>query len=52
MPTSSYLKVAVVIGAVTVLPLTACGGDTEKASGGDTVTRAATGDLSVNGGAR
>ena len=52
MSKSSYLKVAVVIGAVTVLPLTACGGDTEKAGGGNTVTRAATGDLSANGGAR
>jgi alkaline phosphatase len=52
MSKSSYLKVAVVIGAVTVLPLTACGGDTEKAGVGDTVTRGATGDLSANGGAR
>ncbi|MDT5336706.1 MAG: alkaline phosphatase [Mycobacterium sp.] len=52
MSKSSYLKVAVVIGAVTVLPLTACGGDTEKAGGVDTVTRAATGDSSANGGAR
>jgi alkaline phosphatase len=49
---SAYLKTTVVIGAVAVLPLAACGSDTEKAPKGDTVTRAATGDLSVNGGAR
>jgi alkaline phosphatase len=50
---SAYLKVAVVVGAVAVLPLAACSGsDTEKASNGNTVTRAATGDLSANGGAR
>jgi alkaline phosphatase len=50
---SSYFKTAVVIGAVAVLPLAACSSsDTEKAAAGDTVTRAATGDHSVNGGAR
>jgi alkaline phosphatase len=49
---SAYLKVAVVVGAVAVLPLAACGSDTEKASNGDTVTRAATGDLFATGGAR
>ncbi|MGH3641849.1 MAG: alkaline phosphatase, partial [Mycobacterium sp.] len=53
MSKSTYLKVAVVVGAVAVLPLAACSGsDTEKAAAGDTVTRAATGDLAVNGGAR
>jgi alkaline phosphatase len=50
---SACLKVAVAIGAVAVLPLAACGSDTEnKPSVGDTVTRAATGDLASPGGAR
>jgi alkaline phosphatase len=48
---SGYLKVAAVIGAVALLPLTACSSDDEKASPGNTVTRAATGDLATNGGA-
>ncbi|MDT5150482.1 MAG: alkaline phosphatase [Mycobacterium sp.] len=43
MSKSAYLKVAVVVGAVAVLPLAACGSDTEKASNGDTVTRAFSG---------
>ncbi len=52
MAKRAYVKAAVVIGAVAVLPLAACGGDTKTASIGDTVTRAAPGDLSANGGAR
>ena len=50
--TNGYLKVAVVLGAVAVLPLAACSSDGEKTSVGDTVTRAATGDVATNGGAR
>lgn len=46
------LKVVLAVGAVAMLPLAACSGDTEKASNGDGVTRAATGDLATNGGAR
>jgi len=46
------LKLALVVGAVAMLPLAACSSDTEKASNGDPVTRAATGDLVTNGGAR
>lgn len=51
-PLSGYLKAAAIIAAVAVLPLAACTGSEKKASSGDTVTRAATGDLSANGGAR
>jgi alkaline phosphatase len=48
-----YVKAAAILGAVAVLPLAACGSDDEKTkSVGDTVTRAATGDISTNGGAR
>ena len=44
---------AAVIGAIAVLPLAACSSDGgEKGSNGSPVTRAATGDLAVNGGAR
>jgi alkaline phosphatase len=49
---SGYLKVAAVVGAVAMLPLAACSSDVQKASPGNTVTRAATGDLASNGGAR
>jgi len=49
---SRFLKVAAVVGAVTMLPLAACSSDEQKASPGNTVTRAATGDLATNGGAR
>ena len=48
---SKSWKTAVALCAV-VLPLAACGGDTEKAPVGDTVTRAASGELAANGGAR
>jgi alkaline phosphatase len=50
--TNGYLKVAVVLGAVALLPLAACSNDGEKTSVGDTVTRAAIGDVATNGGAR
>jgi alkaline phosphatase len=49
---NAYVKAAVVISAVAMLPLAGCSSNEEKASNGDTVTRAATGDLAVNGGAR
>jgi alkaline phosphatase len=49
---SRQLKLAAVIGAVAVLPLAACSSDGEKGSNGSPVTRAAKGDLAVNGGAR
>ena len=52
MAKSMGLKVALVVGAVAMLPMAACSSDTEKASNGDAVTRAATGDLATNGGAR
>ena len=52
MSKSGYLKVAAIVGAVAMLPLAACSSDDEKASPGNTVTRAATGDLATNGGAR
>ena len=41
-----------VVGAVAILPLAACSASETVASSGDTVTRAATGDLSATGGAR
>jgi len=49
---NAYVKAAVVISAVAMLPLAGCSSNAEKASNGDTVTRATTGDLAVNGGAR
>jgi alkaline phosphatase len=49
---SGYLKAAAIIGAVAMLPLAACSSDDQKASSGNPVTRAATGDLATNGGAR
>jgi alkaline phosphatase len=49
---SRYFKVAAILSAVTILPLAACRSDDGKASAGDTVTRAAHGDISANGGAR
>ncbi|WP_264069671.1 alkaline phosphatase [Mycolicibacterium komossense] len=52
MAVNRYVKAAVVIGAVAILPLTACSSDEKKSSAGDTVTRSATGDISTNGGAR
>ncbi len=52
MAVSRYVKAAALIGAVAVLPLAACGSDEKKSSIGDTVTRAATGDIAANGGAR
>ncbi|CAN5677152.1 alkaline phosphatase [soil metagenome] len=52
MAVSRYVKAAAIIGAVAVLPLTACGADEKKSTVGDTVTRAAIGDVSANGGAR
>jgi alkaline phosphatase len=44
--------VAVVVGAVSVLPLAACSSDEQKAAPGNTVTRDANGDLAAGGGAR
>ncbi|KAA0081059.1 alkaline phosphatase [Mycolicibacterium sp. P9-64] len=52
MSKNGYLKVAAVIGAVAMLPLAACSSDDQKASSGNPVTRAATGDLTTTGGAR
>jgi alkaline phosphatase len=49
---SGYLQVAVVVGAVSVLPLAACTSDEQKAAPGNTVTRDANGDLAAGGGAR
>jgi alkaline phosphatase len=46
----SYVKVAAVLGAITVLPLAACSSD--QGSNGNPVARAATGDITANGGAR
>lgn len=47
-----YTRVVAIVGAVAVLPLAACGGAGEKGSVGDTVSRAAKGDISTQGGAR
>ncbi len=52
MTISGYVKVAVVVGAVSVLPLAACSSDEQKAAPGNTVTRDANGDLAAGGGAR
>jgi alkaline phosphatase len=49
---SWFLKVAAVLGAVAVFPLAACSSDSEKASNGNPVARAAKGDLATNGSAR
>ena len=46
------LKVAAVLAAVAVLPLAACTSSDDAAGSGDTVTRAASGDLATPGGAR
>jgi alkaline phosphatase len=51
MVVSTGVKVAAIIAAA-VLPLAACGGGEQKNAIGDTVSRAATGDASANGGAR
>ncbi len=52
MTISGYVKAAVVVGAVAMLPLAACSSDEQKASPGNTVTRDANGDLTSGGGAR
>lgn len=53
MASNAYVKMAAVIGAAAMLPLAACSSsDQKEAASGDTVTRAATGELAVNGGAR
>jgi alkaline phosphatase len=52
MPRSGHLRTAVIIAAIATLPLVACSGSEKKDSSGNTVTRAAAGDLSANGGAR
>lgn len=44
-------KAACVLGAVAVLVLAGCGSDDEKGSNGEPISRAATGELSANGGA-
>jgi alkaline phosphatase len=49
---SRSFKVAAILGVVAILPLAACGSDDKKSGVGDTVTRAATGDTSTNGGAQ
>jgi alkaline phosphatase len=50
-PVSGLYKTAAIVAAVAILPLASCTGSDEKGSGGATVTRAAAGDLSANGGA-
>ncbi|WP_431232919.1 alkaline phosphatase [Mycolicibacterium psychrotolerans] len=52
MAASRYVRVTAIIGAVVVLPLAACGGTGQKNSVGDTVSRAAHGDITTPGGAR
>jgi alkaline phosphatase len=51
-PVSGYFKAAAIIAAVAILPLAACTGSEKKDSSGNTITRAAAGDLSAKGGAR
>lgn len=46
------VRFAALAGVVAVLPLAACGSDDQNNSAGDMVSRAATGDIAVHGGAR
>lgn len=48
----SVYKVVAVVAVAAMLPLAACSSDDNKDANGETVTRAAGGDLSSNGGAR
>ncbi len=52
MAVNTWYRAAGVVGATAVLILAGCGSDEKKESSGDTITRAASGDLSTNGGAR
>ena len=52
MAIKTWYRAIGVVGAAAVLVLAGCGSDEKKESSGDTLTRAANGDLATNGGAR
>jgi alkaline phosphatase len=52
MAIKTWYRAIGIVGAAAVLILAGCGSDEKKESSGDTLTRAASGDLATNGGAR
>lgn len=52
MPVKKWYQAIGVVGAAAAVVLAGCGSDEKKESSGDTLTRAASGDLATNGGAR
>src|ERR1700742_2803808 len=52
MPVNKWYRTIGLVGAAAVVVLAGCGGDQKKETSGDTITRAASGDLTTNGGAR
>ena len=52
MAVKTWYRASGVVGAAAVLVLVGCGSDQKKESSGDTLSRAASGDLATNGGAR
>ena len=52
MAVKTWYRASGVVGAAAVLVLAGCGSDQKKESSGDTLSRAASGDLATNGGAR
>jgi len=52
MPVKKWYQTIGAVGAAAAVVLAGCGSDEKKESSGDTLTRAASGDLATNGGAR
>src|SRR5690242_3998344 len=52
MPVKKWYHTIGAVGAAAAVVLAGCGSDEKKESSGDTLTRAASGDLATNGGAR
>src|SRR6476660_29817 len=52
MAIKTWYRAIGIVGAAAALILAGCGSDEKKESSGDTLTRAANGDLATNGGAR
>ena len=52
MAIKTWYRAIGIVGATAALILAGCGSDEKKESSGDTLTRAASGDLATNGGAR
>jgi uncharacterized lipoprotein len=49
MAVKTWYRASGVVGAAAVLVLVGCGSDQKKESSGDTLSRAASGDLATNG---